>query len=75
MSGWLPRPSAWRRDALRTNLWLIPTIEVVLAVGMFIVAYRIDQAAYKGEITLPSWVNNGSADAARQILIGIAAAR
>ena len=74
VSGWLPRPSAWRRDALRTNLWLVPTIEVVFAVALFVVTYRIDEAAYHGEITLPSWVNNGSADAARQILIGIAAA-
>jgi uncharacterized membrane protein len=74
VSGWLPRPSAWRRDALRTNLWLVPTIEVVFAVALFVVTYRIDEAAYHGDITLPSWVNNGSADAARQILIGIAAA-
>jgi uncharacterized membrane protein len=74
MRHWLPRPSAWRRDALRTNLWLIPTVEVVAAVVLFAVTYAIDQAAYHADITLPSWVNNGSADAARQILIGTAAA-
>src|SRR5207344_1975843 len=30
--------------------------------------------AYNGDLDLPGWVNNGSADAGRQILIGIAAA-
>ena len=66
--------SPWRRDALRTNLWLVPTLEVIAAVGLFAVTYAIDQAAYRGDVTLPDWVNNGSADAGRQILIGIAAA-
>jgi uncharacterized membrane protein len=64
----------WRRESLRTTLWVVPTIEVVLAVALFAVTYAIDRAAYRGDLTLPSWVNNGSADAARQILIGIAAA-
>ena len=66
--------AAWRREALRTTLWVVPTVEVVLAVALFVVTYTIDRAVYRGELTLPSWVNNGSADAARQILIGIAAA-
>jgi len=69
-----PRLPAWRREALRTTLWVVPTIEVLLAVALFGFTYAIDRAAYQGELTLPSWVNNGSADAARQILIGIAAA-
>jgi uncharacterized membrane protein len=47
---------------------------VIAAVGLFAVTYAIDQAAYRGDVTLPDWVNNGSADAGRQILIGIAAA-
>jgi len=71
---WLPRFPAWRREALRTTLWVVPTIEVFLAVALFALTYAIDRAAYRGDLTLPSWVNNGSADAARQILIGIAAA-
>jgi uncharacterized membrane protein len=74
MSMWLPRRLAWRRDALRTNLWLVPTIEVIGALCLFAVTYSIDQAAYHGDITLPHWVNNGSADAARQVLTAIAAA-
>jgi uncharacterized membrane protein len=71
---WLPRPSDWRRDALRTTLWLVPALQVVGAGLLFVATYAIDRAAYRGDLTLPSWVNNGSADAARQILIGMAAA-
>jgi uncharacterized membrane protein len=69
-----PRLSAWRREALRTNLWLIPTLEVLCAVALFAGTYAIDRAAYRGEIELPSWVISGSADSARQILIALAAA-
>jgi uncharacterized membrane protein len=70
----LPRPSEWRSETLRTTLWLVPTVQVVLAIALFAVTYSIDRAAYDGDITLPGWVNNGSADAARQILTAIAAA-
>jgi uncharacterized membrane protein len=69
-----PRVSDQRRDALRTTLWVVPAVEIVAAVALFAVTYSIDRAAYRGDITLPGWVNNGSADAARQILTGIAAA-
>jgi uncharacterized membrane protein len=47
---------------------------VGLAVLAFLITQRLDRAASAGELTLPSWVNSGGADAARQILIGIAAA-
>jgi uncharacterized membrane protein len=67
-------PSAWRREALRTNLWLVPTVEIVLAVALFVVTYLLDRAAYDGTLSLPSFVNSGSADAARGILTAIAAA-
>src|ERR1700737_4407555 len=69
-----PRLSDWRRESLRTTLWLVPTVEVVLAVALFAVTYAVHQAAYRGDLMLPSWVNSGSADAARQILTAIAAA-
>jgi uncharacterized membrane protein len=68
-----PLPSAWRREALRTNLWLVPTVEIVLAVALFAATYALDRAAYDGSIQLPSFIA-GSADAARQILSAIAAA-
>jgi len=70
----LPLPSAWRREALRTNLWLLPTIQIVLAVGLFAGTHVLDRLAYEGSLHLPSWVVSGTADAARQILTAIAAA-
>jgi uncharacterized membrane protein len=66
--------SQWRREALRTNLWLVPSLEVVLAVGLFLGTLELDRAVYGGSLALPSWVISGSADAARQILAAIAAA-
>jgi uncharacterized membrane protein len=74
MTAWLPVPSAWRREALRTNLWLVPTVEMVLAVALFVLTHVLDRAAYDGTLSLPSFVNSGSADAAREILTAIAAA-
>ncbi|HYM45443.1 MAG TPA: DUF2254 domain-containing protein [Solirubrobacteraceae bacterium] len=70
----IPLPSAWRREALRTNLWLVPTVEIVLAVALFAGTYALDRAAYDGTLHLPSWVISGTADAGRQILTTIAAA-
>jgi uncharacterized membrane protein len=70
----LPLPSAWRREALRTNLWLVPTVEIVLAVALFAGTHALDRAAYNGSLHFPSWVISGTADAARQILTTIAAA-
>jgi uncharacterized membrane protein len=74
MRGWIPLPSAWRREALRTNLWLVPTVEIVAAIALFAGTYALDRAAYDGTLHLPSWVISGTADAARQILTAIAAA-
>jgi uncharacterized membrane protein len=69
-----PTIAAWRRDALRTNLWLVPFLEVLAAIALFFVTHAIDAAAYRGELTLPSWMLFGSADAARTILTSLAAA-
>ena len=66
--------SAWRREALRTNLWLVPTVEIGLAVGLFAGTYALDRAVYDNAWNLPSFVISGSADAARQVLTAIAAA-
>ncbi|WP_280690099.1 DUF2254 domain-containing protein [Kitasatospora sp. GAS204B] len=66
--------SQWRKEALRTNLWVVPTLEVLLAVALFLGTWEVDRAAYRGAITLPTWVISGTADAARQILAAIAAA-
>ena len=68
------RRTGWSREALRTNLWLLPAVEVLGAMCLFAATYAADRAAYHGTFTLPSWVISGSADAARQILTAIAAA-
>jgi uncharacterized membrane protein len=70
-SRWLSQRAEWG-EALHTALWLIPTLMVVGAGALFVVTYALDRAAFHGDLSLPDWVNNGSADAAREILIGIA---
>jgi uncharacterized membrane protein len=64
----------WRREAIRTNLWVVPAAEVVVMSVLFVVTYAIDRAAYHGTLHLPSWVLSGTADSARQILTAVAAA-
>ncbi len=66
--------SEWRRDVLRTNLWLVPAVEVVAAALLFAAMYALDRASYDGVFRTPGWAISGSADAARQILTAIAAA-
>ena len=70
----LPLQWEWRREALRTNLWLVPSVEVLAAVALYAGTHALDKAAYDGTLTLPSWMVFGSADAARQILTALAAA-
>jgi uncharacterized membrane protein len=74
MRGQLYFEADWRREALRTNLWLVPVLETVAVVLLFALTYAVDRAAYDGIITLPSWVLNGSSDSARAVLATIAAA-
>jgi uncharacterized membrane protein len=62
------------REELRTNLWLVPLIEVVAAVVLFAITYALDRAAFDGVFRVPSWALSGSPDAARQILTTVAAA-
>jgi uncharacterized membrane protein len=70
----LPLGSEWRREALRTNLWLVPAVEVFVAVALYFATHALDQDAYHGSLTLPSWVTFGTADSARQILTTLAGA-
>jgi uncharacterized membrane protein len=70
----LPFGSEWRRESLRTNLWLVPMVEVLAALALYALTHVIDRAAYNGTLALPTWVIAGSADAARQILTALAAA-
>ena len=64
----------WRREALRTNLWLVPVLQTLGIVVLFGITYTVDRAAYDGWIQFPSWVLNGSADSARVVLATVAAA-
>jgi uncharacterized membrane protein len=70
----VPLSLLWRRETLRTNLWLVPAIEVLVAVLLFGITHELDNAAYDHRIGLPSWVIGGSADAARQVLAALAGA-
>lgn len=68
------RLPGWRWDALRTTLWVVPVILIVVAGLLFVLTFEIDLAAFHHRLTLPAWVRTGSADAGRQVLIAIAAA-
>jgi uncharacterized membrane protein len=70
----LLRGSEWRQDVLRTNLWLIPAVEILGAVVLFICTYALDRAAYDGVFKVPGWAISGSPDVARTVLTAIAAA-
>ncbi len=70
----LPLTSEWRREALRTNLWVVPAIEVIVAIGLYFATHALDVSAYHGHLTLPSWTKFGTADSARQILTTLAGA-
>jgi uncharacterized membrane protein len=64
----------WRREALRTNLWLVPVLETVAVVVLFTITYTADRSAYDGLIQFPPWVLSGTADVARVLLATVAAA-
>jgi uncharacterized membrane protein len=68
------RLPSWRWEALRTTFWLLPTVLIIGAGLLFVVTLEIDWAAYHHHLHLPFWIESGSADAARQVLIAIAAA-
>ena len=72
-SGQRKLPS-WRLEALKTTFWVMPTVLVLVAGLLFVVTFEIDWAAYHHHLHLPFWIESGSADAARQVLIAIAAA-
>src|SRR5664280_157232 len=63
----------WRREALRTTLWVVPSGLLVAAVALFAVTYHVDYRVYDGATSLPSWVRIESPDGARQLLSALAA--
>ncbi len=70
----LLRQSEWRQEVLRTNLWLVPAIEVVVAAILFACTYALDRASYDGVFKVPGWAISGGPDVARTVLTAIAAA-
>jgi uncharacterized membrane protein len=70
----LLRGSEWRREVLRTNLWLVPALEVCAAAALFVCTYGLDRAAYDGVFAVPGWAISGGPDVARTVLTAIAAA-
>ncbi|MGC0314692.1 DUF2254 domain-containing protein [Kitasatospora acidiphila] len=66
--------SSWRRERLRTNLWLVPAVEALLFALLFAGTITLDRFAYDGRFSFADWVLSGTADGARQILTTIAAA-
>ena len=66
--------SQWRREMLRTNFWLMPSLEVLASIALFWATLEVDRAVYHGTLSLPAWVEAGSADTAREILLAVAAA-
>jgi uncharacterized membrane protein len=70
----LLRGSEWRREVLRTNLWLVPAFEVLGAGVLFLITYALDRAAYNHVFAVPGWAISGSPDVARTVLTAIAAA-
>jgi uncharacterized membrane protein len=70
----LLRGSEWRHEVLRTNLWLVPAIEIAAAAILFAITYSLDRAAYDGVFRVPGWAISGGPDVARTVLTAIAAA-
>ncbi|HEY2508085.1 MAG TPA: DUF2254 domain-containing protein, partial [Streptosporangiaceae bacterium] len=68
------RGHQWRREVLRTNLWLVPSEMVGGAVVLFAATYALDRAAFDGVFRVPEWVISGSPDVARTVLTAIATA-
>ncbi|MBV8462923.1 MAG: DUF2254 domain-containing protein [Acidimicrobiales bacterium] len=64
---------SWRWEELRTTLWVVPAVLIVVAVLLFCVTFEIDVAAFHHHLTLPRWIHPGSGQA-EQVLIAIAAA-
>ncbi len=63
-----------RRSLWRTNLWLVPTLCVLAALGLFVIAQALDRIHHIGWIQLPRWLNQGGAADARDLLSATAGA-
>jgi uncharacterized membrane protein len=73
MGGWHFGLSPWRREALRTTLWVVPVTLLAVSVGLFAFTDHVDHLIYSRATALPSWVRIESAYGARQLLSALAA--
>jgi uncharacterized membrane protein len=58
----------WRREALRTTLWVVPALLCLAAVALFAVTYTVDRLDFENHIHLSSLLSASSPDAARTVL-------
>lgn len=58
----------------RTDLWLTPTLILAGAMVVFGVSQQLDWANHTGRLTLPTWLDQGSASDARDLLSATAGA-
>ena len=65
---------SWRWEALRTTLWFVPTVLIVIGILVFLMTFKIDVAAHFHHIQLPTWLRSGNSASGREVLIAIAAA-
>ena len=40
---------SWRREAIRTTLWVVPAAMVVAAIGLFAITYQLDSQVAAGD--------------------------
>ena len=52
----------WRRDAIRTTLWVVPAALLPVSVGLFAFTNHVDHLIYSRAWTVPSWVRIESPD-------------
>lgn len=52
--------SGARREAARTTLWLVPSLMVAMAVGLFAITYTVDRYAVRAGFVLPGIVTSGA---------------
>ena len=52
-AGRRPLLPSWRRDSLRTTLWLVPAVLVAGVIVLFLATYALDRAANTGSACPP----------------------
>lgn len=61
-----------RRSNWPGNLWLVPSLAVLLCIALFVFCQAIDRAQFDGRIHLPAWLDPGGATDALALLAATA---